>query len=83
MDSPKGGLALNERALNFTREFIPRYIGKNTTLDKAFEIFNNLKSLGYNAELIPFYNLKGSNYVEEFIKKNNIKNLNIYEIIDF
>ena len=41
MDSPKGGLALNERALNFTREFIPRYIGKNTTLDKAFEIFNN------------------------------------------
>ena len=41
MDSPKGGLALNERALNFTREFIPRYVGKNTTLDKAFEVFNH------------------------------------------
>ena len=47
------------------------------------DYFNNLKSLGYNAELVPFYDLKGVNYVEEFIKKNNITNLNIYEIIDF
>ena len=38
------------------------------------DYFNNLKSLGYNAELVPFYDLKGVNYVEEFIKKNNITN---------
>ena len=41
MDSPRGGTALNERALNFTREFIPRYIGEKSTLDQAFNIFNN------------------------------------------
>ena len=39
------------------------------------DYYNNLISLGYDAEIVPFYKLNGSNYVEEFIKKNNITNL--------
>ena len=47
------------------------------------DYYNNLISLGYDAELVPFYKLDGLNYVEEFIKKNGISNLNIFEIVDF
>ena len=47
------------------------------------EYYNNLISLGYDAELVHFYKLNGPNYLEEFIKKNRLSNLNIFEIVDF
>ena len=41
MDSPRSGIALNERTLGIAKEFLPRFIADGSNLQKAYDIFNN------------------------------------------
>ena len=41
MDSPRGGMALNERTLQVAKEFLPRFLEDGSNLQKAYDVFNN------------------------------------------
>ena len=41
LDSPRGGMALNERTLGVAKEFLPRFLEDGSNLQKAYDIFNS------------------------------------------
>tara|TARA_R100000808_G_scaffold24947_1_gene59740 strand:- start:5738 stop:15217 length:9480 start_codon:yes stop_codon:yes gene_type:complete len=41
LDNSRSGLSLSDRALHFTREYLPRFLDKNSKMWEAYDIFAN------------------------------------------